>query len=121
MCLTPVPVEAVVAAGADVTVAVNILGRETLSRWPGHNDSEARLASQQRDTVIEALVRTPREVAWCSTPRTPQYSALDHRGRRIPPNPLPPDLATARVHHGVLEQKLQLDHTVADVTRQSTA
>ena len=55
VCLTPVPVEAVVAAGADVTVAVNIFGRETLSRWPGHNDSEARRASQQRDTVIEAL------------------------------------------------------------------
>ena len=68
-----------------------------------------------------SLVRTPREVAWCSTPRTPQYSAPDHRGRRIPPNPLLPDLATVRVHRGVLEQKLQLDHTVADVTRQSTA
>ena len=55
MCLTPVPVEAVVAAGAEVTVALNILGRGTLSRWPGHDDSEAWPASQQRDTVIEAL------------------------------------------------------------------
>jgi NTE family protein len=55
VCLTPVPVEAVGAAGADVTVAVNILGRETLPRWPGHDDSEARLASKPRDTVIEAL------------------------------------------------------------------
>src|SRR5215471_6685987 len=68
-----------------------------------------------------SLVRTPREVAWFSTPRTPQYSAPDHRGRRIPPNPLLPHLATVRVHRGVLEQKLQLDHTLADVTRQSIA
>jgi NTE family protein len=55
VCLTPVPVEAVVAAGADVTVAVNILGRETLPRWPGQDDSEARPVSKPRDTVVEAL------------------------------------------------------------------
>src|SRR5262249_51936401 len=55
VCLTPVPVEAIVAAGADVTIAVNILGRETLPRWPGGDASEARRASKPRDTVIEAL------------------------------------------------------------------
>ena len=55
VCLTPVPVEALVAAGADVTVAVNILGRETLPRWPGHDDSGARSAAKPRDTVLEAL------------------------------------------------------------------
>jgi NTE family protein len=55
VCLTPVPVEAVRAAGADVTVAVNILGRESLPRWPGHDNSEVQLANKPRDTVIEAL------------------------------------------------------------------
>jgi NTE family protein len=55
VCLTPVPVEALVAAGADVTVAVNILGRETLPRWPGHDDNGVRPAAKPRDTVLEAL------------------------------------------------------------------
>jgi NTE family protein len=55
VCLTPVPVQAVRAAGADVIVAVNILGRETLPRWPGHDDGEARPGNKPRDTVIEAL------------------------------------------------------------------
>jgi NTE family protein len=55
VCLTPVPVEAVFAAGADVAVAVNILGRDALPRWPGQDDREASATAKPRDTVIEAL------------------------------------------------------------------
>src|SRR5215471_4168063 len=95
----------------DVTCSATVSSGVRADRRPRPRSSAPRWS----------LVRAPREVAWCSTPRTLQYSALDHRGRRIPPNPLPPDLATARVHRGVLEQKLQLDNTVADVTRQSIA
>src|SRR5260370_9874127 len=32
--LTPVPLGSVVEAGADITIAVNLLGRETLPDWP---------------------------------------------------------------------------------------
>jgi predicted acylesterase/phospholipase RssA len=32
--LTPVPLGSVVEAGADITIAVNLLGRETLPEWP---------------------------------------------------------------------------------------
>ena len=56
--LTPVPTEAVIAAGADVTVAVNLLGRETLPAWPGEGppDPRARPArAAARDALVEAL------------------------------------------------------------------
>lgn len=55
VCLVPVPVEAVLAAGADVTVAVNTLGRDTLPRWPGRDDCEVSHAGKPRDTLIETL------------------------------------------------------------------
>jgi NTE family protein len=56
--LTPVPLDSVVEAGADITIAVNLLGRETLAAWPFDYGSLVipNLArGQARDTVVEVL------------------------------------------------------------------
>ncbi len=37
LALVPVPTGAVIEDGADVTVAVNVMGRETLPAWPGQD------------------------------------------------------------------------------------
>ena len=34
--LVPVPTDSLVDAGADVTVSVNLISRDTLPAWPGH-------------------------------------------------------------------------------------
>ena len=52
--LTPVPSEAVADAGADVTIAVNLLGRATLSSWPDGTDVAVRTGGT-RDTLIESF------------------------------------------------------------------
>lgn len=38
LALVPVPTGAVVEDGADVTVSVNLMGRQVLPAWPGHAD-----------------------------------------------------------------------------------
>jgi predicted acylesterase/phospholipase RssA len=56
--LTPVPLGSVVEAGADITIAVNLLGRETLPEWPYEcgNLAIPNLARDQaRNTVVEVL------------------------------------------------------------------
>jgi NTE family protein len=55
--LTPVPVDAVIEAGADITVAVNLLSLETLAQWPHGDGPEpgAIVPSRPRDTVVEVL------------------------------------------------------------------
>ncbi len=56
--LTPVPLGSVVEAGADITIAVNLLGRETLPDWPyayGGLAVPNLACGQTRDTVVEVL------------------------------------------------------------------
>lgn len=56
--LTPVPLDWVVAAGADITIAVNLLGLETLPQWPGDDGrwlSPSLDTGHVRDTVVEVL------------------------------------------------------------------
>lgn len=55
--LTPVPIDAVIEPGADITVAVNLLCREALPQWPGGGgDVSAAVAPYRpRDTVVEVL------------------------------------------------------------------
>jgi hypothetical protein len=76
----PVPSEALIGTGADVTVAVNLLGRETLSAWPGEDppDPRARPAGAARDTVVEALEVAQidvaaRQTALADVPITPRF------------------------------------------------
>jgi predicted acylesterase/phospholipase RssA len=78
--LTPVPVDAVIEAGADITVAVNLLGRETLSQWPhgGGQGPGAIGPSRPRDTVVEVLElaqlgTSARETARADVPVTPLF------------------------------------------------
>jgi predicted acylesterase/phospholipase RssA len=91
--LTPVPLDAVVEAGADVTVAVNLLGRETLPRWPGEDGRLAPPAAARgnaRDTVVEVLElaqvdASARQAARADVPITPQFGPGTWRDMRLGP------------------------------------
>ena len=58
LALVPVPVDAVAAEGADVTVAVNIMSRDTLPAWPGEAPPEPepkRRGSRMLETLLEVM------------------------------------------------------------------
>jgi NTE family protein len=58
LALVPVPTDAVVEVGADVTVAVDIIGGEPLAAWPGQQppDEEPRGArTRMLDTLLEVM------------------------------------------------------------------
>jgi len=79
--LTPVPLDSVIETGADVTIAVNLLGRETLPEWPFDCGSLVipNLArGQARDTVIEVLElaqldASARQTSRADVPITPVF------------------------------------------------
>ncbi|HEX5502355.1 MAG TPA: cyclic nucleotide-binding and patatin-like phospholipase domain-containing protein, partial [Thermomicrobiales bacterium] len=57
VALVPVPTEAVAAAGADITVAVNLLSRDTLPAWPGEAPAAPAAPGRARmlDTLMEVM------------------------------------------------------------------
>jgi len=58
LALVPVPTEAVAEDGADVTVAVNLMSRDTLPAWPGQAPPEpgpARRGSRMLETLLEVM------------------------------------------------------------------
>ena len=58
LALVPVPAGAVAADGADVTVAVNIMSRDTLDAWPGHavpEEPPQRPGSRMLETLLEVM------------------------------------------------------------------
>jgi NTE family protein len=58
LALVPVPTGAVVEDGADVTVAVNLIGRETLPAWPGEAPpppEPARRGMRMLETLLEVM------------------------------------------------------------------
>jgi NTE family protein len=79
--LTPVPLGSVVEAGADITIAVNLLGRETLPEWAYDCGSLAipnLSRGQARDTVVEVLElaqldASARQTARADVPMTPLF------------------------------------------------
>ncbi len=79
--LTPVPLDPVIEAGADITIAVNLLGRETLPDWPYDYGGLAipNLArGQARDTVVEVielaqLDASARQTGRADVPVTPLF------------------------------------------------
>jgi NTE family protein len=81
--LTPVPIESAIEAGADVTIAVNLLGRESLPSWPATEAGAGPVAAKPgpghiRDTVVEVLElaqidASARQTARATVPITPQF------------------------------------------------
>ena len=79
--LTPVPLDSVIETGADVTIAVNLLGRETLPEWPfdcGNLALPNFTRGQARDTVIEVLElaqldASARQTSRADVPITPVF------------------------------------------------
>jgi NTE family protein len=58
LALVPVPTDAVVDLGADVTVAVNIISRQTLDAWPGEvppTEPTRGPRSRMLDTLLEVM------------------------------------------------------------------
>ena len=79
--LEPVPTQAVVQAGADITLAVNLISRETLAAWPDAPPTEP-LRRRGHDPVHDALLETielsqldasVRQAGLADVPITPRF------------------------------------------------
>jgi NTE family protein len=89
IALVPVPTAAVVEDGADVVVSVNLLGTESLERWPGVPDEpEGEPAKPRRrgplDTILEAmdlsqLDTSARHAALADVVVTPRFGPAEWR------------------------------------------
>jgi NTE family protein len=81
LALVPVPTDAVVELGADVTVAVNIISRQTLPAWPGEvpqAEPSRGPRSRMLDTLLEVmdlaqLDSSERHAARADVPITPRF------------------------------------------------
>jgi NTE family protein len=75
--LTPVPTAAL--AGVDVTIAINLLGRQALPAWPGGpGEPGPEQATRDRDPVVESLElasfgAAAAQTAAASVPVTPRF------------------------------------------------
>jgi NTE family protein len=77
--LTPVPTAAL--AGVDVTIAVNLLGRQAMRAWPGEpgpGEPGPERATRDRDPVVESLElasfgAAAAQTAAASVPVTPRF------------------------------------------------
>lgn len=93
--LTPVPIDSAIEAGADVTIAVNVLGRECRSSWPAAWAGPAGAAATSRsgharDTVVEVLElaqldASARQAARADVPITPQFGPGTWRDMQLGP------------------------------------
>jgi predicted acylesterase/phospholipase RssA/CRP-like cAMP-binding protein len=89
IALVPVPTAAVLEDGADIIVSVNLLGAETLERWPGVPDEpEAEPKKARRrgplDTMLEAmdlsqLDTSARHAALADVAITPKFGPAEWR------------------------------------------
>ena len=87
LALVPVPTDAVAELGADVTVAVNILSRQTLDAWPGEiPEAEPTRGPRSRmlDTLLEVmdvaqLDSSERHAARADVPITPRFGPSSWR------------------------------------------
>src|SRR5207302_273725 len=81
LCMVPVPTGAVTAAGADITLALNIMGRDMLSAWPGEEPPEPpqpRTGSRILETLLDVidlaqLDSSERHTALADVPVTPVF------------------------------------------------
>ena len=89
IALVPVPTAAVIEDGADIVVSVNLLGTETLERWPGvPEEPEVEPAKPRRrgplDTILEAmdlsqLDTSARHAALADVVITPRFGPAEWR------------------------------------------
>jgi NTE family protein len=89
IALVPVPTAAVLEDGADIVVSVNLLGTESLERWPGIPDEpEDEPAKPRRrgplDTILEAmdlsqLDTSARHAALADVVITPKFGPAEWR------------------------------------------
>ena len=87
LALVPVPTDAVAQAGADVTVAVNIINRQTLTAWPGAVPPEPPSRgprSRMLDTLLEVmdvaqLDSSERHTALADVPIVPRFGPATWR------------------------------------------
>ena len=56
LALVPVPVEAVIDSGADITVSVNLMSRDVLAAWPGEEPAPPPSGKQRMlETLLEVM------------------------------------------------------------------
>jgi NTE family protein len=88
IALVPVPTAAVLEDGADIVVSVNLLGAETLERWPGAPEPEPGPEKKRRrgplDTILEAmdlsqLDTSARHAALADVVVTPRFGPAEWR------------------------------------------
>ncbi len=88
IALVPVPTAAVLEGGADIVVSVNLLGAETLERWPNEAESEPEPQKPRRrgplDTILEAmdlsqLDTSARHAALADVVITPRFGPSEWR------------------------------------------
>jgi NTE family protein len=87
LALVPVPTDAVADLGADVTVAVNIISRQTLDAWPGElpaAEPTRGARSRMLDTLLEVmdvaqLDSSERHAARADVPITPRFGPSSWR------------------------------------------
>jgi predicted acylesterase/phospholipase RssA len=87
IALVPVPTGAVLEDGADVVVSVNLLGAETLERWPDGPEPEEVPQKRRRgplDTMLEAmdlsqLDTSARYAALADVAITPRFGPAEWR------------------------------------------
>ena len=86
LALVPVPTGAVAEDGADVTVAVNLIGRDTLPAWPG--DPPPEPPAERRRGVVEDLLEvmdlsqlseSARHTELADVPITPRFGPGEWR------------------------------------------
>ncbi|MEA2459181.1 MAG: hypothetical protein QOC95_2153 [Thermoleophilaceae bacterium] len=88
LALVPVPTASVVEDGADVVVSVNLMGAETLDRWPAGPEPEPEPERRGRrgmlDTLLEVmdlsqLDTSSRHAALADVVVTPRFAKADWR------------------------------------------
>ena len=82
LAIDPVPTVAVIEDGADVSVSINLIPRETLAAWPGQEppppEEPRRRGSRMLDTLLEVmdlsqLDTSERGAALADVPVTPRF------------------------------------------------
>jgi NTE family protein len=86
IALVPVPTDAVRTAGADLTVAVNLISRQVLPAWPGDDSPppEVKTGSRMLETLLEVmdlaqLDSSERHTARADVPITPRFGPCTWR------------------------------------------